>query len=312
MATHVRDSVKQIRENLWLIGDKAILHRSPAFVPEFSWKASDGSYYTISDVSVPAPSAGALPPDSIIRQVHDAGDASAVWSLGDAFLKVKLLQDRTGATRERVTLEWLAKRKLSFRVPRVLYHAQGDDRSYLIVSHIPGETLGAAWRDMEESEQEECVNCVTGIVKELSAWHGDAIAGVDGAELPESWLDVCRDPHDFTPDALRENCNELGMDCSTLIFAHNDLGPYNIIVNAQKRVVGIIDFEMAGYVPREWVRTKLDVSWGLDFAWSGVDSDDAALTEWRKRVAHQLGQEGFPEVTDMWKKWFKQRLASRG
>lgn len=53
--------------------------------------------------------------------MHDARDASAVWSFGDAFLKVKLAQDRMAATREHVPLRWLAERKISFTIPAVLY-----------------------------------------------------------------------------------------------------------------------------------------------------------------------------------------------
>ncbi|KFA81187.1 hypothetical protein S40288_10209, partial [Stachybotrys chartarum IBT 40288] len=306
MAGQVRDSVKQIEENSWLIGDKAILHRSLSPVPNYSWKSDDGSFYTLSNTSFPQPQVKPLPSDSIIRQVHDAGDASAVWSLGNAFLKVKLFQDRNQATKENTTLDWLANRKISFDVPKVLYYAEGHDRSYLIVSRIPGETLGAAWRGMKETEKQQCVHYIVDIIKELSNWQSDSITGVDGLQLPESWLDVCREPHDFTPNTLRENCHTLGMDCSKVVFSHNDLGPYNIIVDDQKRITGIIDFEMAGYVPREWIRTKFGVSWALDLEEPGVTS-----TEWRKQVAQQLGEEGFPEVMNAWKNWFKEYLESR-
>jgi len=45
----------------------------------------------------------------------------------------------------------------SFDIPKVLYQAQGDDRSYFIVSRVPGETLAAVWRDMDEDEN--CCFC---------------------------------------------------------------------------------------------------------------------------------------------------------
>lgn len=44
------------------------------------------------------------------------------------------------------------------------------------------------------------------------------------------------------------------MDCSVFVLAHNDLGPTNIIVDGDRIVV--VDWQMAGYVPLEWVRTK--------------------------------------------------------
>ena len=121
MAGLVRDSVKQIREDSWLIGDKVILDRNFSLVPNYLWKSDDGSYYTVSNAPIPPPPANPLPSDSMIRLVHDAGDASAVWSFGEVFLKVKLFQDRKAATGEHTTLEWVAKKEPSFDIPKVLF-----------------------------------------------------------------------------------------------------------------------------------------------------------------------------------------------
>lgn len=134
--------------------------------------------------------------------VYDAGDASAVWSFGDAFLKVKLAQDRMAATREHVTLRWLAGCKLSFAIPDVLYHTEAADRTYLFVSRVPGRRLAEAWRGMSKHEKEHCVVRIGEKCEELSSWGSDAITGVDGAQLPDSFLDVYRYPHDFRPETL--------------------------------------------------------------------------------------------------------------
>lgn len=48
------------------------------------------------------------------------------------------------------------------------------------------------------------------------------------------------------------------MDCSSFVFYHADLNSTNIIVNDQS--VGIVDWEIAGYVPRGWIRTKFLIS----------------------------------------------------
>jgi len=168
---------------------------------------------------------------------------------------------------------------------------------------------------MDEDEKQQCVSRIISIIKELSVWKNDAIAiaGVDGAQLPKSWLDVVRNPHEFTPVTPRKNCIDLGMDCSTFVFCHSDLGPYNIIVNPeQKNVVGIIDREIAGYIPLDWIRTKFGVSWAMDFAWNGVGSEDPLLREWRDRVEPQLEREGYPEVIMAWKNWFNKRIALVG
>lgn len=71
--------------------------------------------------------------------VHDASGESAVWSIGEAFCKVKVLD--SGATREHVTLCYLHnKRPLSFAIPDVHYHAEYDGRYYIILSSLTGQT----------------------------------------------------------------------------------------------------------------------------------------------------------------------------
>ncbi len=52
-------------------------------------------------------------------------------------------------------------------------------------------------------------------------------------------------------EVLQQHCKELGMDCSVFVLSHNDLGPTNIIINGDRIVV--LDWEMAGYAPLEWV-----------------------------------------------------------
>ena len=119
MADPVRESLKQIDADSWLIGTRSILKRtSTAATAGHLWESSDGSFYSICDAPTPPPQASVLPPDSPFQKAHDAGNAAAAWDLGDAFLKVKLVQDRRGVTEEHNTLDWLAKQELSFDVPK--------------------------------------------------------------------------------------------------------------------------------------------------------------------------------------------------
>jgi len=90
MAAHVREPVKQIDKNSWLIGTKSILRRRSSPLAEYLWKDNNGFWYSLLNATSPLPAAGPLPSASHIRQVNDAEDASAAWSFGDAFLKVKL------------------------------------------------------------------------------------------------------------------------------------------------------------------------------------------------------------------------------
>lgn len=94
------------------------------------------------------------------------------------------------------------------------------------------------------------------------------------------------------------------MDCSVFILSHNDLGPTNIILGGDRIVV--IDWERAGYVPLEWVRTKFAICGALNV--ERVNRPDVVRDgeppvriehndEYRVRVEQRLGEMGFPEVT---------------
>jgi hypothetical protein len=48
------------------------------------------------------------------------------------------------------------------------------------------------------------------------------------------------------------------MDCSTFVFAYLELGPLNLIIEKVPKLgnIWVIDFEVPGYVLREWARIK--------------------------------------------------------
>lgn len=258
------------------------------------WGDGKGLFYKISIATHPVISFRQLPDKSEIQKVYDAGGVSAVWSIGGAFCKVKILD--TNATREHITLRDLHNRpSLSFVIPEVHYQAEHDGRYYIILSGLPGQTLDRAWPIMEETTKQHYVSRVTSICKELAVWHGRTVSGVDGKHLSDQYLTRKRQPTDCSPETLLKNCEDLTMDCSTLMFYHCDLGPGNIIVDVADGSIGIIDWETAGFVPIEWIRTKFSVSSGMDLFDGDVD--------WRRRVSRQLGHEGYPEIADRWMTW---------
>ena len=84
------------------------------------------------------------------------------------------------------------------------------------------------------------------------------------------------------------------MDCSTLVFYHTNLGPGNVLVDIADGSIGIIDWETAGFVPKDWIRTKFSVSGGFD-----LPSDDFdKRVDWRRRVARYMGAQGLRAFGD--------------
>lgn len=265
------------------------------------WENSrDGSYYTLSAAPVSRPDAGPLAPDGHARQIHDAGDASAVFRFGDSLIiKIRIANDNT--RREPETLAFLAAKgeQLSFDIPTVLFYTEDGGKTYLIEPYFPGKRLNEAWWDLSEEEKEHVVTRVAEICAEIKVSQSNAMTGSDC-----NWMSPLQEPRDDRVEVLQQQCQELGMDCSVFILSHNDLGPTNIILGGGRIVV--IDWEMAGYAPLEWVRTKFAICGALnvervtrpDVVRDGeppvrIEHND----EYRVRVEQRLGEMGFPEVT---------------
>ncbi|KAI4869462.1 kinase-like domain-containing protein [Hypoxylon rubiginosum] len=241
-----------------------------------------------------------VPPNSHARQIHDAGDASAVFSFGNTLiLKVKLTKG-DAALREHKTLAFLSKQKLSFSIPTVLYHMEEPDRIYLFEPQMPGKSLNEAWWDMSAKEKEHVSSPVAHICSELRAFRTNVITGID-----YNWMNSLREKRDDSPEALQKHCEELGMDCSTYVLSHNDLGPTNVLLDGDQ--IAVIDWDLAGYCPVEWVRTKFAVCRALDV--ESVTGDAGVKTdgEYRLLVERKLGDMGFPDVTEAYKRMWKIR-----
>ena len=316
MATpeHVRDLVLEISDNSWVIGHKLLLSRQPT-APSLgcSWSDGSGGSYTISELASPPSSQRyRLPPTCPLQLVHDAGDSNAAWRIGEAFLKVQDLRaSYRNRTREHTTLAYLhdpAHGPVSFPIPRVLYHQEFDNRYYLVTSRVPGETLEKAWPTMNETNKQACVDSVVQICRELAQRKGSGICGVDGGHLSDNWMKPPRAPDGYAPQDLLAYCKEIEMDCSAFVLHHCDMGPTNLIIDlTQGCRVGVIDWEMTGFVPIGWVRTKFCVCWAMDFDFAGDDEERSR--DWRQRVQIRLGREGFPEVADAWKHRFWKRVS---
>ena len=111
-----------------------------------------------------------------------------------------------------------------------------------------------------------------------------------------------RAPEGYSPETLLLYCKELGMDCDVTVLHHCDMGPGNVIVDqSQGCKVGLVDFEVTGFVPKDWIRTKFCVCWGMDL---NFPDDDVKSRDLRERVQLQLEAEGFSEVADAWKTRF--------
>ncbi len=152
---------------------------------------------------------------------------------------------------------------------------------------------------MDEREKEYVVTRVSEICLELTAFRSDVLTEVD-----YNWMDPHKEQRDFGVQSLQKHCEELGMDCTTFVLSHNDLGPTNVIVRGDR--IAVLDWELAGYSPMAWVRTKFAVCGVLHVERAGNAGIEIDC-EYRIRVEQKLADMGFPEVTEAYQRMKKAR-----
>lgn len=154
---------------------------------------------------------------------------------------------------------------------------------------------------MDKTLHQYYISKVVNVCNHLTAWKGNIIGGVDRHHLFKRYLvkGNSRIADALSLQQLLKNCTKMSMDVSTFVFYHCDLGPTNLLVNTSVGSLGIIDWELAGYIPIKWVRTKFRLSAGMDFNYRDEDSKK----DWRYRVAQHLEKMGYHDIVDVWWKF---------
>jgi aminoglycoside phosphotransferase len=305
---HLNDSIRQVDHGTWLISDKLLLTRSSRphagceAASLATWGDSNGGHFTLAPAPDPLPDSTKLAEASpSVFMVHSVDNQAATWRAGEAFIKGHRM-DYPHVTREHVTLEFLRRRQpRGFAFPRVIHHFEDGPRYFLVVSRVPGQLLDQAWPRMDEARRQHYVDRVARVCHGLAQWKGQSICGVDGRHLFERFLIRGGSTADdaLAPQQLRRNCADMAMDVSNLVFYHCDLGPMNLLVDPATGALGIIDWELAGYVPVEWVGTKFRLSAGMDLSGAGDD----VKRDWRLRVSRHLEGMGYRSVVGPWCKF---------
>ncbi|KAJ5183384.1 hypothetical protein N7492_001000 [Penicillium capsulatum] len=302
---HLNESIRDVDKSSWLISNTLLLTRSSAPVPDkiptdqAYWSDSNGGHFTLSAAPEFLPDSKPLAEDSpSISIVHAVDNQAAVWRAGEAFIKAHHM-DYPYVTREHTTLQFLKdQRPRGFEFPRVYHHFETGSRYFLVVSRLPGQLLEEAWPSMDETLRQYYIGKVAYVCNYLAAWKSDIISGVDGHQLFERYLvkGSSKIANTLSPQQLLKNCTEMSMDVSTFVFYHCDLGPTNLLVNPSTGSLGIIDWELAGYVPIEWIRTKSRLSAGMDFNYG----DENSKKDWRRGVGQHLEKMGYRDIVDAW------------
>lgn len=317
-----------VDDNSWLIGDRAVLTRSGQPWPDHepglisTWNASDGAHYAILEASVPPPASRPWAPGDAPALAHiavgdpggsisaSAGDdahlaevtTKCVYHIGDAFIKMHHTVHCDSAD-EHVAIDELRRRlpDRTFALPAVLYHARYDDRYFLVTSQVPGEQAEQLWWGLDDADKDHYAELTAQACMEVATLtSSDLGVGIDGS-APESGRFRQSLTRRDKPDMLA-NCRTLNLDVEApFCLFQEDMGPTNVIIDPHSRTVGIVDWQAADYVPREWI--------GISFARALSMLHDPPVPEgyqpkdYARRVWEALQRRGFGDDGSAWLSW---------
>ena len=322
--------IQSLGDNKWLLGPSMLLKRYPVATSFCTWTDHDGSGYALRQLkriadgfSLP-PKYAAVTPQPYPLTTHGpikivkATAGHGVWRIG-GWGYFKSLPWTHGMGTEDETLAYLEEAAPNIPVPRV-YGGHKDPvlhRSYLLMSRMDGIRLNEAWFHMDRTDRAEVVRQIADFVVQMANLESNLMVTAAKKTIFEPFLrkpvtdqdNPWRNLIGHTEYRLYEKIWGKGKQ-NELVFQHGDLGPKNIKVDKDELgkviVTGIFDWEVAGFLPRGWIATKLMVCGGMDLVWDHPGWV-VEQTTWRHALAKKLGSRGFRSYGLEWSKWIGHR-----
>ncbi|KAK1674266.1 kinase-like domain-containing protein [Colletotrichum godetiae] len=177
------------------------------------------------------------------------------------------------------TMQFVAQHT-SVPVPKVYSAFVHRGMTYIVMSKIDGKMAWMGWEKRSEASKKQILNQLCGMVSQLRAiapTEGLGIANIDGGPIYDCRLPfksfwgpfaAVQDFHkelangaDFEvryenqPPDLQELLHFYRRLDEDLAFTHGDLSSFNVLVKGDD-VVGIVDWETAGWLPSYWEYTS--------------------------------------------------------
>lgn len=279
----VKDCIKQLSKNHWLLGPSLMLERdisSDTFSTFFISKEFNLEWLP-------------LDPKGPI-QLLTCFNGQSMWKIGEwAYFKSKAWTKKTGL--ESTAIKLVQKKAPTVPVPTILEHYVDKTacRSYILLSNIPGINLNEAWQTLSKNQKVDVVNQVAQHIHTLAKLGGKRLKSAEGKWVPSPRLDF---------QLGKENLEDTKQN--KFAFYHADLGPQNIkiMVNQKKYrdleasviVTGLLDWKI-GYFPRRWISKKPFVSTTICFDWDGVKGQE----EWPMLLEKLLIERGYPVFDEL-------------
>lgn len=145
-------------------------------------------------------------------------------------------------------------------------------------------------------------------IHNLAQLKSDMLASAEGEIIFEPYLsgDGPGGSGLLRPEKIIELEETWGAEQNEFFFQHADLGPGTIKVQVQMgkaKMTGLLDWEIAGYMPKGWIATKVGVGAGFDWDREGDE------TIWRANLGCVLDKMGYEDFGRRWFVWFLSRVA---
>ena len=180
----------------------------------------------------------------------------------------------------------------SIRVPKVYCAFKRKEITYIVMENLGGEILGQLWVSQSQESKTRLLGQLKELIAELrripAPEHGK-VASVDGGELFDDRLPHkngrrgclgpfenigefhrhLRDGKEEHPDhwpAINQMIAAQNAGSWPIVLTHGDLSSSNILVHGDD-VVGIVDWETAGWWPSYWEYTSASIVAPSDEFW---------------------------------------------
>ncbi|KAF7793918.1 hypothetical protein EIP86_005040 [Pleurotus ostreatoroseus] len=158
-------------------------------------------------------------------------------------------------------------------VPRLHDVFTWQGRTYIVMDYVKGVTLRNIWPRLSQQERRNAIQQLQGYIEQLRSLpppDPDRVQGIDrkscydlrmrGEYGPYDSVDAFHEAwgYKYIPDKYpkhREIFEKVAGRSWRIMLAHGDLGPHNILWRDGK-IVAIIDWEFAGWLPEYWDYTR--------------------------------------------------------
>lgn len=215
--------------------------------------------------------------DEVARAFEKARSVPSTILVDSPLRKVFLTEEtfikfgRDVDIREATALSFIAN-STTIPVPRVYRTDSSEDGTTIIeMEKIAGKPLSAVWPTISTEQKKNIAQQLNKILNELRSIEGQYIGSLERGPAVDVRRTECRggpfsNEREFnafllknvvsrTPDIYRGTVHELLSDTHRIVLTHGDLNPRNIMVR-DGDIVGLLDWECAGWYPEYWEYVK--------------------------------------------------------